>query len=227
MSRMEGRRGLIGYKMCVTAEETSLGWYVKHHIEPLIAAIRISNTITSENSTQPKEFKQQDNEERLNNWRGKAMYGQYVRQIDDKDKSNTWKWLRKSNLKGCTEALICSAPERGLRTNYMKFHIDKTGESPLCKMCRVENETVSYIASECKRKIKTGMTMYAGIFTGDYVRNMAFKEHNSATSMSQVELSRTKGTRFCGILQSNVIPTLKLDDQKLLLLIKPRRKFRL
>ena len=36
------------------------------------------------------------------------MYGQYVRQIEDKDKSNTWKWLRKSNLKGCTEVLICS-----------------------------------------------------------------------------------------------------------------------
>ena len=39
------------------------------------------------------------------------MYGQYVREIEDKDKSNTWKWLRKGNLKGCTEALICSAQE--------------------------------------------------------------------------------------------------------------------
>ena len=78
------------------------------------------------------------------------MYGQYVRQIEDKDKSNTWKWLRKSNLKGCTEALICSAQEQALRTNYVKFHIDKTGESPLCRMCRVENETVSHIVSECK-----------------------------------------------------------------------------
>ena len=78
------------------------------------------------------------------------MYGQYVRQIEDKDKSNTWKWLRKSNLKGCTLALICSAREQVLRTNYVKFHIDKAGESPVCRMCRVENETVSDIASECK-----------------------------------------------------------------------------
>ena len=78
------------------------------------------------------------------------MYGQYIRQIEDKGKSNTWKWLRKSNLKGCTEALICSAQEQALRTNYVKFHIDKTGESPLCRMCRVENETVSHIVSECK-----------------------------------------------------------------------------
>ena len=39
--------------------------------EPLIVAVIISNTVPNENSTQPKEFKQQDNEERLNNWRGK------------------------------------------------------------------------------------------------------------------------------------------------------------
>ena len=142
VSRMEGGRGLIGCKMCVKAEENSLGWYVKHHIEPLIVAVRISNTLPSENSTQPKEFKQKYNEERINNWGGKAMYGQYVRQIEDKDNSNTWKWLRKSNSKGCTETLICSAQEQALRTNYVKFHIDKTGESSQCRMYRVENETV-------------------------------------------------------------------------------------
>ena len=45
------------------------------------------------------------------------MYGQYIRQIEDKDKSNTRKWLRKSNLKGCTGALICSAQEQALGMN--------------------------------------------------------------------------------------------------------------
>ena len=89
VSRMERRRGLIGCKMCVKAEENSLGWYVRNHIELLIAAVRISNTGPSENSTQPKEFKQQDNEQRLNNSRGKAMYGKYVRHIEDKGKTNT------------------------------------------------------------------------------------------------------------------------------------------
>ena len=97
--------------MGVRAEEDSLGWYVKHHIEHLIVAVRIRKTKPSENSTEPKEFKQQDSEERLGNWRRKAIYGQYVRQTEDKDKSNTWKWLRKSNLKGCIEAFICSAQE--------------------------------------------------------------------------------------------------------------------
>ena len=76
-------------KDVVKAEENSLGWYVKHHIEPLTVAARISNTVPSETSIQTKQFKQQDNEERLNNWRGKAMHGQYVIQTEDKDKSST------------------------------------------------------------------------------------------------------------------------------------------
>ena len=69
VSKMEGRRGLIVCKTSVRAEEHSLGWYVKRHIEHLIVAVRISNTVPSEISTQPNEFKQQDNEETLNNWR--------------------------------------------------------------------------------------------------------------------------------------------------------------
>ena len=43
--------------------------------------------------------------------------------------------------------MICSAQEQALRMNYVKFYIDKTGESPLCS---VENETVSHIVSDCK-----------------------------------------------------------------------------
>ena len=32
----------------------------------------------------------------------------------------------------------------------MKFHIDKTGESLLCRIFRIKNETVSHVISECK-----------------------------------------------------------------------------
>ena len=43
--------------MCMKAEENSLRWYVKHYIEPLIVAVRITNTVSRENSTHPKELK--------------------------------------------------------------------------------------------------------------------------------------------------------------------------
>ena len=66
----------------------------------------------------------------------------------------------------------------------MKFHTDKTGESPLCRMRQVENETVSDILSECKMLAQK-----------EYK-----KRHDNGTNMSQMELLRTKRTRFCGIL---------------------------
>lgn len=50
-----GRRGLIECN-CMKVEEGSFAWYVKHHIKPLIVAVRNCNTLPGENLTQPKEF---------------------------------------------------------------------------------------------------------------------------------------------------------------------------
>ena len=55
----------------------------------------------------------------------------------------------KRDLKGCTKVLICSAQEESKRTNYIKYNIDKTAESPLCRICGTRNETISHIVSEC------------------------------------------------------------------------------
>ena len=52
--------------------------------------------------------------------------------------------------------------------------------------------------------------MYSGIFIAKYVKSMASKEHNSSMSMSQMELLRTE-YKIYGILQSIVIPRLKID----------------
>ena len=71
--------------------------------------------------------------------------------MEDKDENNTWRWMRKSDLKGCTKALICSAQEQSIRTYYIKYNIDKTAESPLCKMCGTRNDNISHIVSECRK----------------------------------------------------------------------------
>ena len=55
------------------------------------------------------------------------MHGQFARDMEDKDKNSTWRWMRKGDLKGCTEALITSAKEQSIRSNYIKCNIDKTG----------------------------------------------------------------------------------------------------
>ena len=46
-------------------------------------------------------------------------------------------------------ALICSAQEQALRTNNIKHFVDKSQDSPLCRMYDQRNETVSHIVSEC------------------------------------------------------------------------------
>ena len=63
------------------------------------------------------------------------MHGQFVREMPEKvDKDRTWQWLSESDLKIGTEALLCAAQEQAIRTNYAKHHIDKTSESPLCRL---------------------------------------------------------------------------------------------
>ena len=59
------------------------------------------------------------------------------------------------DLKGCTEALICSGQEQALRKNYTRFHIDRTTESPLCRMCRSEGETVAHDVRGCGKQAQT------------------------------------------------------------------------
>ena len=82
------------------SRKNSLGLYIKHHIEPVIVAVRISNTVPSENTKHPKEYMKQYNEEGLNNWKRNAMHEEHLRQIENKSKRS------KSKVKGCAEALI-------------------------------------------------------------------------------------------------------------------------
>ena len=42
------------------------------------------------------------------------------------DVKETCYWLRKPDLKFETEAMLCAAQEKAIRTNYLKHKIDKT-----------------------------------------------------------------------------------------------------
>ena len=84
-------------------------------------------------------------------WKNKKMYGQFVREMPETDEKETWYWLRKADLKVETEAMLCAAQEQAIRTNYVKHKIDKTAQSPLCRMCDKKSETISHIVSECEK----------------------------------------------------------------------------
>ena len=64
-------------------------------MEPLLVAVRISITITHEERVDPKEFKKTKEEQRKNEWTAKRMHGQFSREMEEKDKNNTWRWMKK------------------------------------------------------------------------------------------------------------------------------------
>ena len=98
------------------------------------------------------EFKKQKEKELKEKWSEKQMHGQVIRETTEKvDKEKTWQWLSRGDLKVGTEALLCAKQEQAIRTNYRKYHIDKTSESPLCRLCGKKGESVQHITSGCEK----------------------------------------------------------------------------
>ena len=80
------------------------------------------------------------------------MHGQFIGETTEKvDKEKTWQWLSRGDLKVGTEALLCTAQEQAIRTNYIKYHIDKTSDSPMCRLCGKKGESVQHMTSGCEK----------------------------------------------------------------------------
>ena len=71
--------------------------------------------------------------------------------LENVDKDRTWQWLSKSDLKIGKKALLCAAQEQAIGTNYVKHHIDKTSESPLCRLCGKKDESMQHLVSGCEK----------------------------------------------------------------------------
>ena len=142
LSKEMGGRGL-------RMEENNLRWYVRNSVEPLIDGVKAAETIECNDTVNKKEFKQSWMREKKEIGKNKRMYGHFVTEMPEAtDEKETWSWLRKANLKAETEAMLCAAQEQAIRRNYVKHKIDKTSQSPLCRMCDQRIETISHIMSE-------------------------------------------------------------------------------
>ena len=131
-------------------EENNLSWYVRNSEEELLRNVGDSNVVNISKAVDPKEYRVNEAKEKENEWKQKKMYAQYVREKEGIDWDRTLQGTAaKGDLKGYSEALICSAQEQALRANYMRFRIDHTAESPLCRVCGSNLETVAHVASEC------------------------------------------------------------------------------
>ena len=66
------------------------------------------------------------------------------------DEKETWNWLIKTDLKVEMEVMLCATQEQAIQTIYVKDKIDKTAQSPLCRMWDKKSETISHIVSKCE-----------------------------------------------------------------------------
>ena len=57
----------------------------------------------------------------------------------------------RGDLKVGTEALLCAAQEQAIRTNYIKHHIHKTSDNPMCRLCGKKGKSVQHITSGCEK----------------------------------------------------------------------------
>ena len=62
------------------------------------------------------------------------MHGQFIRETTEKVHKENVTMFR-GDLKVETEVLLCATQEQAIRTNCMKYRIDKTSVSSLCRLC--------------------------------------------------------------------------------------------
>jgi len=172
--REEGGLGLISCEGCIRSEENCLGWYVKNSSECMLKLLSESNIIEIEVLREPEECKMVAIDESKSKWSEKKMYGQFVRKMKEEIcESNSLSWVKSLNLKSSTTALIFSAQEQLLRTNYTKFYMDRTSESPLCRFFSITGESISHLYSQCSKlaqnNTRKGMIVLHKAFIGSCV----------------------------------------------------------
>ena len=107
-------------------EKNNLGLYLKNSNENLLQGVKHVGILKSRGSVSKKDFKKLMNEKRVENWKEKQMYGQFIRNmLGGTGRENPWLWIRKCDLKIPAEVLICSKKGQVIRTDYVKYHTDK------------------------------------------------------------------------------------------------------
>ena len=140
LPRKEGGRGLIGIEESVRKERKSLYGYLRESTEWMLQAALKEKVVVEEENLQ--DYERRIKEEKVKSWKEKALHGEFVQQTSDVAGEESWRWLRNGFLKKETEGLIPAAQEQALRTNSIKHSIDKTSQTPLCRLCGESTETV-------------------------------------------------------------------------------------
>ena len=84
-------------------------------------------------------------EERLQDWKYKALHGQYFRQTKDVRSEQSWVWLQNGHLKRETEGLIVAVQNQSITANLVKAKIDKSQKDTLCRLCKEADDSIDHV----------------------------------------------------------------------------------
>ena len=90
---------------------------------------------------------------------------------------NSWLWMKKVYLKKEIKGLIMATQDQSLRTRCIKHYIDRTTDSPKCRMCGKMYENVCHLLSYCNELAQneyknSGMIKLQLCYTGSGARLM-------------------------------------------------------
>ena len=137
LPRSEGARGLVSIEDCVNNEREILSLYAPWSNEKLIIAATTELKLKKFVNVHDR---QERRKQCLIEWKEKALHGQFLRETESTDDRNRWEWLKRGELKRETEILLRAAQEQALRVNAIKYSIDKTHDTPLCRLCNEKTE---------------------------------------------------------------------------------------
>ena len=149
LPRTEGGRGLISIEECVRQEERGLSDYVRNRAQEPVRGC-LQHLVLEQTASEYKVRRKKEKEEE---WRKKALQGQFVTRIEASE--DTWGWLKTGKLKKETEGMILAAQDQALPTRHRKIRIEKQSGDPKCRLCGEREETVMHVLSECKKIAQT------------------------------------------------------------------------
>lgn len=118
------------------------------------------------------------------------VYKRNAKHNNDKD----WEWLRKSDLKLKTEAVLCATQEQALGTNYIKYTIDETANSSVCRVYGEKGEMVGRIVCKFKKLTQEEHARRYDNITQmvDYELHGNYSEHTNDITMPSKKLVKKK-----------------------------------
>ena len=101
-----------------------------------------------------------------------------MRETESTDDRNRWEWLKRGELKRKTESLLCAAQEEALRVSAIKYSIDKTRGTPLCRFYNEKTESMTQIMSACSILAKSQFRKCHNKVVGTYVHWLLCKKYH-------------------------------------------------